>query len=227
MARTGKTGLKSARGKAARPRKAVSRARSASKPASGKPQAKAAAGPAMKMPVETVHEKAPAAQSKMQEKVKQPCCCSNVDLGQWHMKEMMWSGKPFYVVKYWTFFRIPLGMPAVMKKGMETAANKYFTSKPEFWLSKDMGLFGAKMLFAVKETEARTGDPAIERLSGRFVTRGFKGPYKDIGNFIRVFSEQVMQKYGRKPDELYFWYTNCPRCAKEHGGTKTVMFARV
>jgi len=152
-------------------------------------------------------------------------CCKDIDLSKWNFREVKWNRKPFYVVRYGTFLHIPIGIGKAMVSGMNIVAGKYHTPYPELWLSKETGLFSAKMLFAVKK--ANPGDPSIEKLSGTFVTRGFQGPYKNMGNYIRVFNEQVKQKYGRKPIELYFWYANCPKCAKKQGGPKIVIFGRV
>ncbi len=152
-------------------------------------------------------------------------CCPNVNLSKWNMREWQWKDKPFYVVKYATFFRMPLNMSGVFSKGMKEIKDSYATPEPKIWLAKDTGLFGAKMLFQVNR--AIKGDSNIEWLSGRFVSRGFQGPYSQMGNYIRVFTEQVKQKYKREPIELYAWYTNCPRCAKKQGGPKTVLIAMV
>lgn len=152
-------------------------------------------------------------------------CCKDIDISKWRLKKLVWKRKPFYVVKYGSFFHIPIGIGKAMVKGMETVSKKYSTPYPELWLSKETGLFSAKMMFAVDN--ASTSDPDIEELTGTFVTRGFQGPYKSMGNFIRVFIEQVRQKYGKKPSELYFWYANCPKCAKKQGGPKIVIFGRI
>jgi len=152
-------------------------------------------------------------------------CCRNIDLSKWNLKQVKWKRKPFYVVKYGTFFHIPLGIGKAMVQGMETAVKKYHTPQPDFWLSKDTGLFSAKMMFSVER--ASSSDPDIEELTGTFVARGFQGPYKNMGNFIRVFIEQVQQKFKKKPTELLFWYVNCPKCAKKQGGPKIVIFGKI
>jgi hypothetical protein len=158
-------------------------------------------------------------------KPKEDICCKNIDLAKWNFRRVKWRNKPFYVVKYGTFFHIPIGMDKVMTNGMELLRTKYKTDYPEFWLAKDTGLFSAKMFFAVNRVNPR--DPNVIMLSGTYVTRGFQGPYKNMGNYIRVFMEQVHQKYGLKPKDLLFWYVNCPKCAKKQGGPKIVIFGKI
>gem|GEM_PF-227136 len=198
--------------KARRTRKAVRKARVPAKRGGRKYRATKARASKTR----AVKEKKPRAKDQ---------CCKDIDLGKWHLKKVKWRRKPFYVVRYGTFFHIPLGIGKAMTDGMSAVTKKYHTAYPELWLSKDTGMFSAKMMFAVDR--ASTSDPEIEELTGTFVSRGFQGPYSQIGNFVRVFREQVMQKYGKKPMELYFWYANCPKCAKKQGGPKTVIFGRI
>jgi hypothetical protein len=197
--------------KAARPRKPASRARAKA----GKSKTKARARPS-KSKAKSVK----ASKSRMHD-----VCCEDIDLSKWKLRRIVWKRKPFYVVRHGSFFHIPIGFGKAIIGGLEIVKKKYYTPSPEFVLSKETGWFSAKMMFPVNK--ASTSDPNIEELTGTFVTRGFQGSYSQMGNFIRVFNEQVKQKFGKKPSELYFWYANCPKCAPKQGGPKIIIFGRI
>lgn len=213
--------------KAARPRRAASKARAKINPkAKSRTKAKVSKRKVKRVKASkwiAAHDRSRAKKGAVPK--KDYICCKDIDLSKWKLRKIVWKRKPFYVVTHGSFFHIPIGFGKAIINGLETAAKKYYTPNPEFVLSKETGWFSAKMMFPVNKVSS--SDPNIEEITGTFVTRGFQGPYGQMGNFIRVFSEQVKQKFGKKPSELYFWYANCPKCAKKQGGPKIVIFGRI
>jgi hypothetical protein len=52
------------------------------------------------------------------------------------------------------------------------------------------------------------------RLSGKFLSNVYEGPYKDTGKWCKDF-EKLAQTKGLTIKKWYMWYTTCPKCAKK------------
>jgi hypothetical protein len=66
----------------------------------------------------------------------------------------------------------------------------------------------------------------MEKLSGKFLTKVFEGPYRQAGTWAREMEAHVTGK-GHTMKKLYFFYANCPKCAKHYGRNQVVLFAQV
>lgn len=66
----------------------------------------------------------------------------------------------------------------------------------------------------------------IKKVSGKFLTKVFEGPYQNTGKWVREMKENVENK-GKKITKLYFSYTTCPGCAKAYGKNYVVLFAQI
>lgn len=90
-------------------------------------------------------------------------------------------------------------------------------------LSKDPSAWRSEMfVFTTKEV------PGAEniKLSGTFLTKVYDGQFKDVGKWIGDLKAHVKSK-GKTMKDMYFYYTTCPKCAKEHGHNYVVGFAQV
>jgi len=63
-------------------------------------------------------------------------------------------------------------------------------------------------------------------ISGSFMTKVFEGPYYNAGKWAKEM-ESYVEKKGKKTKKLYFYYTTCPKCAKQYGKTYTVILAQI
>ena len=158
--------------------------------------------------------------------LSEECICPNIDLNAWEGKTLSWKSKPFYVVKVRAFFHMPIGFGGAVNKALAVIEKDYKKTEPFLMLTRHEGMFSAKVFFAVDES-VHSG-PGIETLSGTFVTKAFLGKdYSEAGKWAKQTVEYAKSKTGVEPKELYFWYANCPKCAKKQGGVKTVVFAKV
>jgi hypothetical protein len=69
-------------------------------------------------------------------------------------------------------------------------------------------------------------DAVMVRLSGRYLTKVFEGPYRDAGRWVKE-TEKFVADSGKQLRRLYFFYTTCPRCAKHYGKNFVVAFAEI
>ena len=67
---------------------------------------------------------------------------------------------------------------------------------------------------------------AMARLSGRYVSKVFEGPFKETGNWCRQMAEW-MEGRGQKIEKLWMYYTTCPKCARHYGKNYVVILAEV
>ena len=156
----------------------------------------------------------------------EPECCPDIDLTAWDAKTISWKSKPFYVVKIPAFFNTPIGFGSAVSKALAAIEKDYKKAEPFIILARHAGFFSVKLFFALDE--AVHSGPGVETLSGTFVTKSFLGKdYSEAGKWAKETAEYAKSKTGVEPKELYFWYANCPKCAKKQGGVKTVVFAKV
>lgn len=66
----------------------------------------------------------------------------------------------------------------------------------------------------------------MQKMSGIFMTKVFEGPYKDAQKWYDRLVQYV-ENAGKKPLQMYFFYTTCPNCAKVYGKNYVVGFAKI
>ncbi len=152
-------------------------------------------------------------------------CCPPFDPHPWDEKEHIWKGKFFIKDSNLCFMHFPLNMGMVLdrmwKKVLDVKAelpnNKYLI------LSKDVSPWKCEQYLAVtKEVEGAEN----VMLEGRFLSKVFEGPYKDVPKWLDEMKKFVKEK-GEEAEDFYFFYTTCPKCAKEYGKNYVVVFAKV
>ena len=66
----------------------------------------------------------------------------------------------------------------------------------------------------------------MTRISGRFLTKVFEGPYKNAGRWAKQMKDYVTSK-AKEIKKMYFFYTTCPKCAEFYGKNYTVILAKI
>lgn len=69
-------------------------------------------------------------------------------------------------------------------------------------------------------------DAENTKISGTFISKVFDGPYNSVPKWIDEFDE-YLKKDEKIAKKYYFYYTTCPKCAKEYGHNYVVAFAQV
>ncbi len=90
-------------------------------------------------------------------------------------------------------------------------------------LTNENSLWGAEHLFLVDKDVP--GQEMIT-LSGDFISKVYDGPFKEVGNWAKEMM-QMKDKSGRKVEDVYFFYTTCPGCAKAYGNSYVVAFGKL
>ena len=70
--------------------------------------------------------------------------------------------------------------------------------------------------------------PGMENIkfTGTMLSKVFEGPYREAGKWHSQMVEYAKSR-GKEPQKIFFFYTTCPKCAKEYGKNYVVAFAQV
>lgn len=150
-------------------------------------------------------------------------CCPRFHPEGWEQQELRFDNKPFVRASTISAFHVPLNMGSVFRKTEEAIRREHADHGGFLVLSHDDSPWHAEHLFAV-DKDVPGAD--MVRLSGTFLTKVFEGPYSDAKRWCGEMERFVAQK-GKHLDELYFFYTTCPRCAKTYGKNYVVGVAKV
>ncbi|MBT3242416.1 MAG: hypothetical protein HN352_04645 [Bacteroidetes bacterium] len=154
-------------------------------------------------------------------------CCPVFDPSPYDDKVVEWKNKLFVKDSMRTFMHMPVfgGFGKTVTRMMKTIdiAEAKIEDKDLIMLSKDPSPWKSELYINV--TKEVSGAENL-KLSGVFLTKVYDGPYKDMGKWISDLKDHVKSK-GKVLKQLYFYYTTCPKCAKEHGHNYVVGFAQI
>jgi len=149
-------------------------------------------------------------------------CCPIFDPTPWDEKEIVWDEKLFVQDRVCSLFHIPLNFGKVMARSVALIEQSDAKLDEMIVLSDENSLWGADVFIDVKKDV--TG-AKMAKLSGTFQSKVFEGPYKNIKNWIAEMND-YLNTNGKTCQKLYFYYTTCPKCAKEHGKNYVVLIAK-
>lgn len=150
-------------------------------------------------------------------------CCAPLDVALWDEQELTWQHKPFLKDHVRAFLHIPLNFgPVVARDHAAIEAAEAYPERP-FWLSDESSAWGSDLYTAI---EGDVPGAEVVLLSGTFLTKVFEGPYHKMGTWAREMAAYVRSQ-GREMDKVYFYYANCPKCAKHFGKNQVVLLAKV
>ncbi|MHC4236148.1 MAG: hydrolase [Planctomycetota bacterium] len=148
-------------------------------------------------------------------------CCPRFDPAPWDEQEINWQDKLFVRDRVRSLFHVPLNFGRVMKKNTERIEAADALDPDHLMLSHEDSLWGANVYIAVSK---EVPGAQMERISGTFFTKPFEGPYSKASKWAREMTI-LLERRGRPPTKLYYWYTTCPRCAKAYGENYVVLVA--
>ncbi|MDD3803957.1 MAG: hypothetical protein PHW02_06220 [bacterium] len=157
------------------------------------------------------------------ERVNRTGCCDPFDPAPFQDKTIEWQDKLFIKDRVKSLFHIPLNFGAVVVKNVKLIEKA--EAKPEYQLMlvDEKSLWGADLYINVgKEVEGAK----MERMTGKFFTRVYEGPFSKMGEWIKDFNDYCA-KNNMKPKRLFFSYTTCPKCAKAYGKNYVVIFGKL
>ena len=154
--------------------------------------------------------------------VKETGCCKPFQPKPWDKKEKTWKNKLFVKDHVTSFLHIPLNMDKVMIKNVKMIeAAKAFPKNPV--MLSDESLWGSDIYIEVTKN---IPEAKMEKISGKFLTKVFEGPYQNAGKWAKEM-EKFVESRKKKMKKLYFFYTTCPSCAKAYGKNYVVLVAEV
>jgi len=120
---------------------------------------------------------------------------------------------------------MPLNMGKVITRMFEIAEKANATPKAEDYLlmAFDPSPWKSELYMAVTK-EVPTAENV--RLSGRYISKVFDGPYSAVPQWIKEF-ESYLKSKNQRSLKYYFYYTTCPKCAKKYGHNYVVAIALI
>ena len=146
-------------------------------------------------------------------------CCPRFDPEPWDEKEVQWQDKLFVKDRVRSFLHIPLNFGKVMVRNMQAIGAADAHEPEHLMLSDENSLWGADVYIAVSK---EVPGARMERISGKFFTKVFEGPYSQTRNWCKQMQE-LAQQQNRQLHKTYYWYTTCPKCAKAYGKNYVVL----
>lgn len=150
-------------------------------------------------------------------------CCLRFDPKPWEEKEIDWKDKLFLKDHVISLFHIPLNFGRVIVKNMEKIKTADALTPVPLMLSDENSPFGSDVYIAVSK---EVPGAKTVKISGKFLSKVFEGPYQKMGSWIKEMQAFVKTK-GKEVKKLYFFYTTCPKCAKYYGKNYTVLLAKI
>lgn len=151
-------------------------------------------------------------------------CCPRFKPDGWDEQSLHFESKPFVRAKTRSLMHVPLNMGSVFKKTFNAIQSSDANDDEHMIvLSRDLSPWSAEHLFAVSHDFL---GQKITHLTGDYRTKVFEGPYREAANWGEAFEEELEGK-DLDPQEIYAFYTTCPKCAKAYGKNYVVMVAKV
>jgi hypothetical protein len=150
-------------------------------------------------------------------------CCPRFDPGPWEGQELHFENKPFVRATTMSLFHVPLNMGRVFSKTFDAIKLAHAEDEEFVVMSHDRSAWSGEHFFSV-----RSKVPGVENvtLTGDYLTHVFEGPFSDAPKWCKEMEAFVDAK-GRRLNDLYFFYTTCPKCAKHYGKNYVVAIAKV
>ena len=152
-----------------------------------------------------------------------PICCPKFDPAPWQDKIFTWEGKRFVKDRVWSFYYMPMNFGMVMRR-LDAQVRAADAVMPEYLCLADHTTKWKIDIYAAVDKEIPGANNV--KLSGRFLSRVYEGPFSDTGKWCQDF-ESYAREQSLFVHKWYMWYTTCPKCAKKYGKNYVVIVGQV
>lgn len=151
-------------------------------------------------------------------------CCPRFHPDEWNEKIIEFDNLLFAKAKSKSLMHIPLNFGSVMKHTMAAIAESDAEVNDQYLiLSRDLSSWKGEHLFLVsKEVKGME----MTHLSGRFASKVFEGEFKEQAKWMGEMESYVKQ-LGETGEEIYAFYTTCPKCAAHYGKNYVVLMMKL
>jgi hypothetical protein len=150
-------------------------------------------------------------------------CCARLDEKAWDDQEIEWKDKLFVKDHVRSFLHVPLNFGSVISRDYQLIEEAEAYPADPLVITDEVSPWGADLYVAVdREIPGAT----IEKISGKFLTKVFEGPYRNVHTWVNHMTDMV-QEAGYALQKVYFYYATCPKCAKHFGKNQVVLLAQV
>ena len=151
-------------------------------------------------------------------------CCARFNLGGWDDRRLHFRDKKFIRAHSLSAMHIPLNMGSIFSRVQKHIDEADAFDDDDFVvMSKDLSPWTEEHLFSVTKDVPHE---QIVTLTGEFVTKVFEGPYSNSKDWY-IEMKEIVEAMGSNADDIYFFYTTCPKCAKAYGQNYVVGIARI
>ena len=148
----------------------------------------------------------------MSELYIEPECCPPFDPTPWDKQTFVWEQRLFIKERVLSLFNIPINFGQVMKKQTKLVESSGCKNTDNLSLSNHNSKFGMDVYYAVDKPVSSAQN---EQLSGTFYSKVYEGSFKEINDWKTDFVKRIGIKE-KEIEDLYYWYTTCPKCAKKY-----------
>lgn len=151
-------------------------------------------------------------------------CCPRFMPDGWDDQDLHFKNKLFVRAKTRSLFHIPINMGSVFERTYDAIqAAEAQKDDDIIIMSRDLSPWTSEHLFSVDKTVP--GQETV-LLNGDFHTKVFEGPFKDAPNWCKEVEDDLSVR-GKEVQDIYFFYTTCPKCAKTYGKNYVVALAQM
>ena len=151
-------------------------------------------------------------------------CCPKFNPDGWDGQDLHFEDKQFVRATTKSVMHIPVNIGKVferVQKRIEDSGG--YDLDNCVVLSRDITPWRAEHFFSVSHP---VPDEEEVTLSGDFVTKVFEGPYREAKRWFEEM-QSIAREKGGTSDNVYFFYTTCPKCAKAYGENYVVGVAQL
>lgn len=150
-------------------------------------------------------------------------CCPEFNPEPWDNKIFEWNDKLFYKAQVKTFLYMPLNYGSVMKYIYKLFQKNDINLSNQICLSEHISKWKMNLYI---ELDKEITDEHNYRISGKIFSKVYEGKFNNTELWTKDFY-QIAKISGLSINQLYMWYTTCPKCAKKYGKNYVVLLGKI